>query len=220
MAKKILIAAAIFILAFAATGYAASISTGLKVGTLGAGVEVGSKFNDSIGARVGFNHYSYDKMAQKEDIDYDLDIQLQTVSAIIDWHPFNGSFRFSLGAFYNNNEIEADAVPYSSYRIGDVTYSASEITSLKANVDFADDIAPYVGIGWDTSFTKEGGLGFLCELGVLYQGKPDVRLSATGPVAESAAFQEELSKERNQLQESMDNFEYYPVLALGITYRY
>jgi hypothetical protein len=219
MAKNILIAAAIFILVFSATGYAASTSTSIKAGTLGAGVEVERTLSDSISARVGFNYLGYEGSALESEIDYNVLTRMRSYSAILDWHPFEGTFRLSLGAFYNNHDVEANAKPSSSYQIGDVIYTSTEVSSLTAIVDF-DKVSPYIGMGWDTSFDKDGGLGLLCELGVLYRGSPDVTLTATGTAADSETLIQELAKEEDSIKSSLEDYEYYPVLALGLTYRF
>ena len=86
-------------------------------------------------------------------------------------------------------------------------------------IDFID-IAPYLGLGWDTSFGKNKGFGFLFELGAIYQGSPKVDLSADGPISSNPTFQIELAKEESNLQSDFDEFKVYPVIAIGLSYRF
>ena len=218
MLNKVLITfALLFVFPFSLV-YAQNISMALKAGTLGVGLEAERTFSDSFGGRVGINYFTYDYNSTKADIDYNIDLNLLSVSALLDWHPFQGSFRISGGALYNGNDIDLDAKTAATYQIGDTTYTSANIGNLKGNVDF-NDIAPYLGIGWDTTFGKSKKLGFLLELGAIYQGSPKVDLSISGPIA-TQAFLNDLQAEEDSLQEDLDNFEYYPVLAVGLNYRY
>lgn len=83
-----------------------------------------------------------------------------------------------------------------------------------------NDIAPYAGIGWDTSFGKKDRFGLLVDLGVLYQGSPDVDFTAHGPIASNQAFQNDLSREEEDLENEIDEYEYYPVVSIGFGYRF
>jgi hypothetical protein len=195
------------------------VSVALKAGTLGAGLEAETSFSDSFGARVGINYFTYSDTWTENDIDYDIDLNLLSVSALLDWHPFQGSFRVSGGALYNGNDIDMDSKSAATYQIGDTTYTSANIGNLTANVDF-NDVAPYFGVGWDTTFGKSNKFGFLLELGAIYQGPPKVDLSISGPLSGNQALQNDLQAEEDKLKEDLDNFEYYPVLAVGFNYRY
>ncbi len=218
MLNKVLITfALLFVFPFSLV-YAQNISMALKASTLGVGLEAQKTFSDSFGGRIGINYFTYDYDGTKDDIDYNLDLNLLSVSALLDWHPFQGSFRISGGALYNGNDIDMDAKTATSYQIGDISYSSSDIGNLTGTVDF-NDIAPYLGIGWDTTFGKSKKFGFLLELGAIYQGTPKVDLSISGPIA-TQAFLNDLQAEEDNLKKDLENFEYYPVLAVGFNYRY
>jgi len=219
MGKKVTVAIAIFLFAFSTTVYAQSNSLGVKASTLGLGLEVERSFSDLISGRIGVNYFTYDYSGTEDDIEYDFDLNLMSLSALLDWHPFKGSFRISVGAIYNGNELDAKAKTSGTYDIGDSTYTGAQLGTLKGKIDF-DDIAPYLGLGWDTSFGKNKAFGFLFELGVIYQGSPKVDLSADGPIASDQTFQNELAKEENNLQSDLDDFKVYPVIAIGLSYRF
>ncbi len=220
MTKKIILPALIaFTVLFSSSAYSGDNSVSIKAGLLGAGLEAGRSLSDSIGARIGINYFTYDYSATESDIEYDFSLGLKTLSVLLDWHPFRGSFRLSGGIVFNGNRLDASATSSDTYDIGDRTYTASEVGSLDGEIDF-DDVAPYVGLGWDTSFGRKEGLGFLFEIGAIYQGSPRVDLSASGPIASDPDFINNLSKEEDNLQSALDNFTYYPVLAVGLSYRF
>jgi hypothetical protein len=219
MLNKILITFALLLVFPFSLVYAQNISMALKASTLGVGLEAEKTFTDSFGGRIGINYFTYDDTWTKDDIDYNYDLNLLSVSALLDWHPFKGSFRISGGALYNGNDIDLDAKTVATYQIGGTTYTSANIGNLTGNVDF-NDIAPYLGIGWDTTFGKSKKFGFLLELGAIYQGSPEVDLSISGPLSGNQALQNDLQTEEDNLQKELDNFEYYPVLAVGFNYRY
>lgn len=219
-AKRIIIASVLFLFCFAANGYTeSSTSVGLKAGTLGAGLELEGAFSDSIGGRIGVNYFTYNYSATEDDIKYDFDLKLKSVSALLDWHPFQGIFKMSAGALLNGNKIDGKATSAATYTIGDVTFPGAAVGNLKTKVDF-NDIAPYLGFGWDTTYGKKKGLGFLFEAGAIYQGSPKVKLSADGPISTQPAFLAELAKEEKNLQDDLDKYKIYPVVSLGLIYRF
>lgn len=120
---------------------------------------------------------------------------------------------------YNDNHIDITAEPSATFDIGDTTYSASQVGTLEGEVEF-NEIAPYIGIGWDTSFGKNNRFGLLVDLGVIYQGTPDVELKATGPFASNQAFKNDIQAEEDKLQDDLDQYEYYPVIGVGLSYRF
>lgn len=216
--KKIMIIPTILILFFSGICYAQGISFAVKGSTLGAGLEMNSPVSETIGLRIGLNYFPYSYSGTEDDIDYNFDLTLMSASLILDWHPFKGSFRLSGGALYNGNKIDADARSSATYEIGDTTYPGDAVGILTGNINF-NDVAPYVGFGWDTSFGKKG-LGFIFDIGVLYQGSPSVSLSANGPISNDPTFKENLSKEEDNLEDELKDYQFYPVVAIGIGYRF
>ncbi|MDH4027385.1 MAG: hypothetical protein OEU95_00960 [Nitrospirota bacterium] len=220
MKSRSIAAMVIFLLFISVNCYAQQNSIGLKLSTLGYGLEGERAFTDSISGRIGANYASYTYSGTEEDVKYDIDLSLQSISLLLDWHPFRNSFRLSGGAVFNGNSISMDAKPSDTYKLGDTEYTSADIGDVEGRIDF-EDVSPYLGLGWDTSYGKEKRFGFLCELGVLFQGKPSVSLSADakgGTV--QAQLDAELAKEEDDLQDALDNFQYYPVLALGLSYRF
>lgn len=209
----------IFLFGFVATGFCQDTFIGIKGGSLGAGLELERSFNDSISARIGINYFSFDYSGTEDDIKYDFDLGLMTLGAFLDWHPFQGSFRFTGGLIYNGNSLDSTSESSATYEIGDQIYTGSEIGTLNGEFDF-NDFAPYVGLGWNTAFGKDRKWGFICELGVMFQGSPTAVLTATGPIADQPLFQAELAKEEDNLQDDLDNYNLYPNISIGFNYRF
>ncbi len=220
MTKRIVVVMAIILFIFSATCYSQGPSVVLKTSALGAGVELENSFTDSIGARIGANYFSYDYDGEEDDIDYEFDVTLMSALAAIDWHPFKGKFRISAGAIYNGNEVEGTAKSSATYVVGDATYNASQVGTFKAEIEY-NDFAPFLGFGWDTTYgKKKSGFGFLFEVGAIYQGSPDIDLSANGSLSNNATFQSNLQKEEDNLQDDLDDYKVYPFVTIGIIYRF
>ena len=218
---KVTLLAVLTLVLFYNSAYGADsrFAVAAKASTLGGGVELLTMINSSFTFRAGLNTFDYSYQINQDDIEYDADLDLNSFSAILDWHPFKGGFRVSTGILSNENSIGVDAQSSSTYDIGDTTYSGADVGSLTGNVGF-ESVAPYIGVGWGNTFGEDNRIGFLFDVGVIFQGIPDVSLTANGPISENEVFLEDLAVEEQELKDDLEKFKYYPVVSLGMTYRY
>lgn len=206
-----------FIPALATAG---SNGVAVKGSTLGGGVEYERTFNDNLGFRLGVNYLQFDGDFTAGDIDYEADVNLQTASGLIDWYPLSGAFRFTAGVMLNGNDADITASPAGPITIGDVVYSPQMVGSLNGSVSF-NDIAPYAGVGWSSGRGNQAGLSVAFDIGILFQGAPNIDdYHATGPLAGNPAFEAQLDKEIANLEDELDPYQYYPVVAFTLTYRF
>ncbi len=187
---------------------------GVKAGTLGVGVEATWRPVPYLDVRAGYNGFNYEDTRTEAGIDYDGELDLNTVYATANLRVPLSPFRVTAGLFSNGNEVVLNSVDGSAINIGDMTYQASDIGRLEARGSF-DNVAPYAGIGFDFRVADTFGINF--DAGVLFQGKVDVAMNATGPIANDPLFLQELEAERLELQDSVDDYEYYPVVSLGFS---
>ncbi|NHQ60889.1 hypothetical protein G9409_09920 [Chlorobium sp. BLA1] len=203
--------------AFADTG---DVAGTLKGGTLGLGAEVTVGLTSSINARAGFNTLNYDGSTTESDIKYDYTLKLQSIPLLLDWHPFDASgFRLSSGAVFNSNKVNATGAPQGTYTIGGTTYTTAQIATLSGDVTF-NNVSPYAGIGWGNAVGTDSGLSIALDLGVVFQGTPNVSLAASGPIATDATFKTNLAKETTDLESNIKSLKYYPVISLGLAYKF
>ncbi|WP_412852062.1 hypothetical protein [Ectothiorhodospira shaposhnikovii] len=184
-----------------------------KVGTTGLGLEGTVGLSERVNLRAGLYGFDYSKDFEEEGIDYDGDLKLRSAALLADWHPFGGNFRVSAGAYHNGNELKGKAD--GSLDIGDNTYDAS----LDATIDWRS-FAPYVGIGYGNAI-RGSRWSFAMDAGVMFTGSPDVRLR--GQVSDPAledAFNDDLKREEDSLKEELKDVKYWPVLSLGVSYRF
>ena len=127
--------------------------------------------------RAGFNYFSYAYDAEESDVSYDFELELKSFAMFADWHPFKGAFRLSGGLLINGNGLTGNAKPTAPVDIGGTDYSLDSI-----NLDISyNTIAPYFGLGWDTTFGDRDNWGFAFDLGLIYSGSAEAALSVSGP---------------------------------------
>ena len=192
-------------------------AVGAKIGFLGLGVEYSYLLNDLITIRGAIYGSTYSFDDTNSGIDYTLDLEFDSLSVGVDFHPTEGPLRLSVGALSNDNGIAAQSNPTQSFDIGGTTYSAADVGTLRAAIGF-DSVAPYASIGWDWSRTKSFGVSL--DLGVISQGSPTVRLSADGPILGDPSFASDIAAEEIELQNSLDDFDLFPFAALGFMFRF
>jgi hypothetical protein len=191
----------------------------LKAGTLGGGVEGIARLNPRFNAKAAFNYFEYDYDSTKDDIDYDLDIELLTAGILLDWFMFGNSFRMTGGFFSNDNQVDLSARSAASYEIGGVTFTSAQVGNLTGELEF-DPVASYAGIGWGNPFGGNKRWSFNFDIGVLFQGKPEVNLIADGTLAGDPVLQSNLRTEEQNLEDDLEDFEYYPVVSIGVSYKF
>ena len=211
--KKVFLFA--MIMFWANTAQAIGLGVTGKAGSLGIGVEVTKSLVPMVNVRGGLNFLNYNFDQSEGGNEYDFDLKLRSFSVLVDFHPIpRRGLRLSGGIIFNNNHLDMVSVPSGSYSIGNRTYSGAEVGTLTGKVDFKST-APYVGIGWGNATNGRFGVAF--DLGIVFQGSPQVALAATGIVASDPTFIQELNRENQELENDISGFKYYPVISLGLS---
>lgn len=213
-----------FLFLLSGTAAWADVGVLLKAGTLGAGLDVSVGMSESLGLRLQANGLSYEYDVTESDVEYSADLELKSAGLLLDWHPFSGVFRVSAGAYWNGNEATAVGRPTGgTYEINGVTYNAADIGSLNGRIDFKR-VAPYFGIGWASTPKAGRGMTFSFDLGVLYQGEPNVGLTTVcGPALSTPqcdALRSNVAAEQASLKEELSDYKFHPVVSFGIGYRF
>ncbi len=204
---------------------AADVGVSAEVGSLGAGVHLTLPIQDSLNVRFGASGYNYDYSGSTSDVNYDFKLKLQTIDALLDWYPMNNStFRLSAGLFHNGNKITATGKPgaLGTYTLNGDTYNTSEVGNIDGDIEFRS-AAPYLGLGWGNAAGKEKGWGFTSDFGVIFQGTPSANLTSSGCTASvqlCTQFYNDLNVENSNLESKTNNFKYYPVLRVGVSYSF
>ncbi len=204
----------------------AEISWGFKAGTLGTGPEVTVPFGEKLAFRGGFYLYDQDLDYIASGVDYQGSLQLRNLLAVVDFHPGGGAFRFSGGLAWNENSLEGVALIEDLLGLGEIPIPFFGFGTFRGEVT-VNPVAPYLGFGWGKgSRSSVSGWGFSADFGVLFHGDPEVELT----IVDSPFFDNLpgaglfldflLEAERRELERELEDFRYFPVVALGVTYRF
>lgn len=209
------------------TGQNSSASEALgvaaKAGTLGLGGEISVPVLPNTRLRGGFNYLSYSFDSTISDITYDFEPEYNSVSLLLDVHPFGGTFFLSGGVYLNNNNVGVTGSLDRGKIPSDLAKYASlaDMVSINGDVEF-NPIAPYAGIGWRSN-NFASGWGFAIDLGVLFQGPPDVknlRVNAPIDINGIREVQQFLAEQEKEIEDELDWFEFYPVASVMLTYHF
>lgn len=149
----------------------------LGVGTrsMGQVVELGNNLGESFNVRIAFAA-DY----KSGDVEYNSpeEIKVESVlsgeigqwktshsSLLIDYHPWQRNFRFSLGL--SDSSLTWKAKNSGAVSIGGNPIPEGVLDSVVAEVQFTDGVSPYIGLGWATGFDKANGLSFNGDFGLL-----------------------------------------------------
>lgn len=204
----------------------AQSAAALRAGTTGLGAEFTFALTDGIGLRAGYHGGSVNHGATASDIRYEGKWKFGTGIALLDFHPGAGSFRLSLGLAYNGNRFDGRSRGDSgSVKLGGTRYDLVDLGHIDGALRFRR-ISPYVGIGWGRVAGRAAakGLFFSADLGAIIGIDPRVRLRADCVPAITAAqcdaLQASLRDEEESVREDLPLHNLYPVLSIGIGYRF
>ncbi|HKI04521.1 MAG TPA: hypothetical protein VKK31_21255 [Thermoanaerobaculia bacterium] len=207
----------------------AEVAVAAKAGTLGAGVELTAGIVPRLNARFGANGFNYSDRREASQIEYDAEAQLRTATGLLDWYPLGGGFHLTGGLVYNDSKVEGSSIapPSGTYDIGGVPVPVSLVGTLDATAEL-DPVVPYAGFGWGNAVAANRKVGFYVDLGVVFQGKADITLIPilpadspinTNPIARQA-FDILLRREEQDLEAEAADYDYYPVLSFGVSYKF
>lgn len=201
----------------------------LDVGTTGVGLHLSAPVLDSVNVRVGFNYYkNYGFKTDTDRINYDLDLNIKNFDVLADWFPTRSEFRVTGGLVYNRNTIDGVGLPKQSgaFSVQGQTFSVAQLGRIDGQIDFRS-VAPYLGVGWGNAASDMRGWGFTGDVGVMFQGRPRVTLGTSGcslpsPGCEllSVALVPVIRTETDRLNDDFKHYRYFPVIRVGITYRF
>lgn len=196
------------------------ITAALNAGTTGVGAEVQLSLGPVFVLRGGIDTLGYDFDETYSDVDYSGRFDFDTVSGFVDLHPFLNGFLISGGAYVGNRTINLNGQPTAPVNIGGATFTPAQVGTLSGRIKLSET-APFVGIGYDDSFYREGTWGFRGMVGVAWSQEPEVGLSSSGgTLSNDPAFRARLEQEARDIQQDAEDKAFFPVVQLGLTARF
>jgi hypothetical protein len=205
----------------ASAARAQGVAITAKAGSTGAGLDLTIGLARTINLRVGGQGFKRSETRTEQDVEYDADLDLLSGQVLLDLHPGGRGFRLSIGAVFNENEVRAVSTDDAVYTINGVDYPAALIGRLHGKVE-TEKVAPYLGLGWGNAVAPGSRWRFALDVGAFYQGEPEVSLVArpANPDLVPPGFEEDLEAERREIEEDISDYKIYPVVALGVSFRF
>lgn len=221
--KKTLLAITVAALSVSTNAATNGAITG-KISTLGLGIEYTFPVNHQFDLGFNANYFNYSKTFDEDDLTLDAKARLFTFGAVGYYYPMDNGFNINGGLYYNGNKVTFKATPKgnNTYTINDTTYSGAQIEDVEGSIDL-NKIVPYLGVGWKSGDRSQAGFSFDANLGVMFHGTPSVDFSAkcnAGNPAVCDKLMNDIEAERKEFQDDADAFKFYPVAAIGFTYRF
>lgn len=222
------------------------LGVGLRVSTLGVGVEATTTLSNYFKLRGGFDLATYSRnftIGITDDNlstllgyepDYKMKAKLNFFSGhvLVDIHPLrSGIFHFTTGFYIGNNKLKANGrlvdpstgedsqlPPGHSWDEIELELDKHGISidegHINGSIELGNVIKPYFGIGLGRSVPKSR-LGFMFELGVLYQG--DWKIKQNGKKVESLEVGD--NSFGDGVEDARKWLRWWPMVGFQLTYR-
>ena len=203
-------------------GFAADLSAG----TTGVSAHGQLAVHPRLALRLGYNVLEFGRDDEEiSGVSYSGDLEFAGFGGFVDLHPTRSPFTVIGGVFVGDKSAVLDAVPTEDVTLGDQTFTPEQVGLLTGDAEFGDT-ALFAGLGYDPSLYRDGRLSLVVRAGVMFAGEPDVALDASvlsdDSVPEEARdeLRAALDAEEVILEDDIDDYAYYPVLTVGLGYRF
>lgn len=195
-------------------------AVGGNIGTPGVGAELQYKLSKDFVVRGGGDWMNFDYDHTYSGVAYKAKLKTSTGGAFLDWHPGGRGFFLSGGSYFGERKARLDGRPTGPTKIGDLIFTPDQIGTIRGDVEMSKT-QPFAGLGWDSTFSRNGHWGFRVLGGVSFSKKPKVELTATdGTLAGDPTFQAELQREEDNVRDDAKGFKYFPIAQVGLNYRF
>ncbi len=206
-------AACLSSLAFLPAARAASLpefALGPTISTTGPGLQVSTPLiHNWLNLNAGFTAFAFSDNINVDGTNYHAKANLGTIPVVLTFYPFHNWFNLQAGLVFNNNRASVMAT--------NSTYAAYGDVSGRTHFNLA---APFVGIGFGQPFSG-GRLTFTGSAGVMFEGSPGITLTPSNPaVLNVPGVASQLAREQRDINNAARIAEYYPVISLGVVYRF
>lgn len=189
------------------------------VGTEGVGVGYGFGLNPYVGARADVNGFALSRSFDAGQLHYDGKARFVHGGVYADVFPFPSTvtFRLSVGAIVGDDRVNLVGRPQgTTYTFNGTTYNVAGQT-VNGRIKMPA-VRPYIGIGFGHAPKGEPGWSMAFDAGVTY-GRPKVELDVPNAVV-SVVGQALVDEQRQALQDKADKLKFYPIVKVGVTYRW
>ena len=203
------------------------IPTGARaeVGTTGYGGAIQWTASPYVGLSLGYNggNISWRDDLSVNGTKYDVDMDNNNVYLNAEIHPWGTSDNrwaqgtyFAAGVAYLDNDYDlSQRSKDGNVKLNGTNYSYNG--ELRGQMNYKNNIAPYVGVGIAPKFGKNWGV--FGEIGAYYTGNPTVNLDADGTFinAHGGSAEADLKAEQQKIAND-DKYAWLPVGKVGVNF--
>ncbi len=209
-----------------------SWAIGFRASTLGTGIEFATPLAGRINLRSSFNFFAFNDPYSMDGVNYDARLHLQSSQTTLDW--FVGRFHISPGFLYVKNSMSAPVFvgPGQTFVLGTQTFlnSVDDPVTGSSSVIFPRTFAPLLLFGYGNLLPRSGEhLSLPIEVGVAYTGAAQINVALNGTAcvtdgcvnfSQNADAQKFLKQEINILNEDLKHYPVFPIVSVGLAYRF
>lgn len=192
-----------------------SYAVGFNAGTNGFGIDATTNLTERLNLRSTFNFYSFNFSGEIDDdptVEVSSKIATNNFSLLLHFHPYKSGFSLVTGIYYMDWSVDSKMIPIESYEVDGRIFEPDRLGNMRATLEYPNKIAPYLGLGFGNPIGSGSRIKFNLQIGAMYTGAPKLNMSGTGMIAPTADNQ-------GAFQEGLNEFKWYPIMNLGLSYR-
>ena len=155
------------------------------------------------------------------EVHYDVRARLSEGGGFADFHPFANPFVVSVGAVAGPRRADVSLAYRRNVTVDGVSLTPAELGMGEGQASLGSP-APFVGLGFDNTFTHVGHWGFKLTAGVAFGHAPDASLAPTSGLAlqQPALIAPYVTQVQYDVRHDGEFLAYYPQVSAGINYRF
>lgn len=220
------------LLGFLGSAPAFALELGWGARSTGHTFEISQTMSESFNARLaisGIYFEAKEEMASSEDVGLPDNLfadqwsyEGRQLSALIDYHPWQGNFRITSGATNNRMIFKHVNTGKNGFKINGEKFTEADIESISYKVQLTDGLSPYFGLGWASGFDKKKGWSFNGDLGYFFTAHYKVSLTVNCTKYSSTASCKSAKKNARKKEKSLQENALVSVgfFGLGLSYKF
>ena len=194
---------------------------GVTAGSDGVGADLQYTLMPQLVLRGRGTYLDFDYGGTSSNLHYSARFKLSQGGGFADVHPFASPFMISLGAVAGSRRADLTAVYRRNVVYQGVTFTPAELGTAGGRATLSSP-APFVGLGFDNTFTTRGHIGFKVLAGAAFGHGPYAHLAPTSGLVTQypALIEPDLAQAEHDVHHDGDFLAYDPQVSAGLTYRF
>lgn len=209
MKLKKTIAAVLAISAAALAGTASAQTVYGQVGTTGFTLGYAEHLNNYVNVRADASFFNYSRDIKAGNVEYSGKLKFTNVGLYADYFPV-GQFRLTGGLLIGDDKVSARGTAGAGNDIPEGEWVDAALKTKK--------VRPYLGLGWGLGKQAGKGLSFTADVGVAY-GRFTTDYNVSAGLADYWG-NDRVQEERRDLDRKVNDLKWYPVVRLGVSYKF